>query len=85
MNEYFRHMAFAEAVATLSNSIDPSVIVLVQGFDVSIAEICKDVQNDPVMPDDITTALTLVPPATYAVGASSLRKRMSLVEGVVFQ
>jgi hypothetical protein len=71
-NEFFRRIAFAEAVTAYGNNPnDPAMTTNVKGFDVSIAEICEEVADDQgSTPDHNTVALNLAPPATYAKGAS---------------
>jgi hypothetical protein len=75
-----RRAAFAEAVATYCNDpSNPNLSIALEGGDVPIADICNAVTDDEgVMPDDLTRALSLVPPATFAKGASYLKQYINL-------
>jgi hypothetical protein len=52
---------------------------MLEGGDVSIADVCEAVADDEgVTPEDLTRALSLVPPATFAKGASYLKQYIRL-------
>jgi hypothetical protein len=72
--------AFAEAVAAYFNDPNnPALSISLHGQDVSIADVCEAIADDEgVMPDDLTRALSLVPPATFAKGASYLKQYIKL-------
>jgi hypothetical protein len=75
-----RRAAFAEAVAAYFNDPNnPALSIALEGVDVPIAKVCEVVADDEgVMPDDLTRALSLVPPATFAKGASYLKQYINL-------
>jgi hypothetical protein len=75
-----RHTAFAEAVAAYFNDPNnPALSIALEGVDVPIAKVCEAVADDEdMMPDDLTRALSLVPPATFAKGASYLKQYINL-------
>ena len=75
-----RRADFAEAVAAYFNDPNnPALSIALEGGDVPIADICEAVTDDEgVMPDDLTRALGLVPPATFAKGASYLKQYINL-------
>jgi hypothetical protein len=75
-----RHAAFAEAVAAYFNDPNnPALSIALEGVDVPIANICQVLADDQdTMPDDLTRALSLVPPATFAKGASYLKQYINL-------
>lgn len=80
MNEYFRRIAFAEAIAAHKRKPDnPALSIAVRGHDVSVSEICAEMVNDRgVMPDFLARELGLVPPVTFAKGASYLKQYLVL-------
>jgi hypothetical protein len=80
MEEFFRRIAFADAVATTKrNPNNPNLSVSVRGKDVPVVDLCEAMVNDRgVMPDFLTRDLGLVPPVTFAKGASYLKQYLVL-------
>jgi hypothetical protein len=80
MNEYFRRLAFAEAVAAYGrNPHEPPLSITVRSHKVSIADVCEAIVADQgEMPEYLARDLNVVAPATYAKGASILKQYLRL-------
>jgi hypothetical protein len=80
MNEFFRRIAFAEAVAAYKKKPNnPALSILVRGQDVPVAQICEEMVRDQgMMPDYLARDIGLAPPVTFAKGASYLKQYLVL-------
>ena len=80
MNEFFRRIAFADAVAAYKKRPnDPALSIPVKGQNVAVSRICEDMARDQgMMPDYLARDIGLVPPVTFAKGASYLKQYLVL-------